>query len=137
MLNDQYDRLRDAGGFTLVEITIAILILTVAILGVASSTGQMIGPAITAEADFHALQAAESRLAMVSLEPRYTKLDSLFGGTENGIPGLDEFTRKTVVTRTRQSVTGGGTLDYTTIVVTVTGPRLHAPVYRKLVVAAP
>ena len=43
---------RDQEGFTLVEIVIAILILTVAILGLASSTSQMLQPTGDAEIEF-------------------------------------------------------------------------------------
>ncbi len=126
-----------AAGFTLIEITIAILILTVAVLGIASSAGRLIAPALSAEADFQALQAVEDRLSRIRMEPRYAKLDSLFAGTQTNLPGLTGYTRTTAVTRTRTTLTGGKVLDYTTLVVTVTGPRLKAPLSRKLVVAAP
>jgi Tfp pilus assembly protein PilV len=125
-----------AAGFTLIEITIAILILTAAVLGIASSTGKMIAPALSAETNFQALQAVEDRLSLIRMEPRYGKLDSLFAGTQTGLPGITGATRTTTVTRTRTTLTGGKVLDYTTIVVTVTGTRLKVPVSRKLVVAA-
>lgn len=137
MLNRQAPRPPEQGGFTLIEITIAILILTVAVLGIAQSAGQMITPAISAELEFQALSAVEDRLAFIRLEPRYGVLDSLFAGTESSIAGNDELTRVTAVTRTRQDLGGGKTLDYTTIVVTVNGARLSAPISRKLVMAAP
>lgn len=126
-----------ARGFTLIEITIAILILTTAVLGIAASTGAMLGPAATAEIEFEALQYVEDRLTSIRIEPRYAKLDSLFAGSETSLPGLPGFTRTTTVSRTRQTLTGGKVLDYTTIVVQVNGPGLPTPLYRKLVVAAP
>lgn len=126
-----------AGGFTLVEITIAIMILTTAVLGIAVSTGRMLTPAATAELEFEALQSVEDRLALIRLEPRYGQLDSLFAGSETSLPGMPGFTRTTTVSRTRQTLTGGKVLDFTTIVVTLDGPGLPAPLYRKLVVAAP
>jgi prepilin-type N-terminal cleavage/methylation domain-containing protein len=134
---DGTPRTGSAAGFTLIEITIAILILTVAVLGIASSTGKLIAPTLSAEADFQALQAVEDRLSRIRMEPRYGKLDSLFAGTQTGLPGMTGYTRTTTVTRTRTTLTGGKVLDYTTLVVTVTGPRLKAPLSRKLVVAAP
>lgn len=132
---DENPRRGNTAGFTLIEITIAVLILTVAVLGIASSTGKLIGPALTAEADFQALQAVEDRLSRIRLEPRYAKLDSLFAGTQTNLPGMTGYTRTTTVTRTYTTLSGGKILDYTTLVVTVTGPRLKAPVSRKLVVA--
>lgn len=125
------------GGFTLVEIIIALLILTTAVLGIAASTGKMLAPAATAELEFEALQAVEDRLSLIRLEPRYGDLDSLFAGSETSLPGMPGFTRTTTVTRTQQTLTGGKVLDFTTIVVTLDGPGLPAPLYRKLVVAAP
>jgi len=136
MLTDDRQAARE-GGFTLIEITIAILILTVAVLGIAASTGAMLGPAATAEVNFEALQSTTDRITQIRLEPRYGKLDSLFAKTETSLAGLPGFTRVTTVARTRQTLTGGKVLDFTTVVVTLNGPGLPAPLYRKLVVAAP
>lgn len=128
---------RNREGFTLIEITIAIVILTTAVLGIAASTGRMIQPAAEAELEFRALQAVEDRLALISLDPRYQILDSLYDATETGLPGLDSLTRKTEVTRMRQSVQGAGTWDRTEIVVTVSGGNLSSDVSRVLVLGAP
>jgi hypothetical protein len=124
-------------GFTLVEICIAIVILTAAVLGLAASTGQMLAPTGDAEVEFTALQAVEDRLGEIRLDPRYALLDSLYGGTETGLPGLDGMSRRTDVARTRQLQSGGGYLDYQTVVVQVAGGRLPEPVSRKLIIGAP
>ena len=128
---------RSNEGFTLIEVTIAILILSTALLGIAASTGRMIEPAATADLEFKALQAVEDRLSHVRLELRYGVLDSLFAGTESNLPGLDECTRLTEVTRYQTTVPGGKILDYTNVVVTVSGGGLATPVSRKLVLGAP
>ena len=70
-------------------------------------------------------------------EPRYAALDSLFAGTESEIlgtafPGYDRVTKVTRVTATSPVP-----LDYTRILVEVTGPLLNEPVQRQIVVAAP
>jgi Tfp pilus assembly protein PilV len=130
-------RLTGKEGFTLIEITIAILILTTAVLGIAATTGSMIGPAADAELNFVALQSVEDRLSQIRLDPRYAELDSLYEGTETGLPGLPNITRTTSVTRTRTAQTGGKFWDYTTIVVTLSGGRLTSDVFRKLVLGAP
>ncbi len=124
-------------GFTLVEITIAILILTTAVLGIAASTGQMLQPAADAEIEFKALQAVEDRLALISLDPRYPALDSIYTATETSLPGLDSLTRTTEIARMSDDISGAGTWDRTQIVVTVQGGRLKQPVSRKLVLGAP
>lgn len=127
----------DRQGFTLIELTIAIVILTTAVLGIAASTGSMIQPAGDAEIEFQALQSVEDRLALITLDPRYPILDSLYSATETGVPGLGAMTRTTVVTRRRQTLTGGGIWDRTEIVVTVSGGRLNEDVSRMLVLGAP
>lgn len=124
-------------GFTLIEITIAIVILTTAVLGIAASTGRMIQPAAEAELEFKALQAVEDRLALVGMDPRYPILDSLYEATETGLPGLDSLTRVTEVTRLRQTLAGGGTWDRTEIMVTVSGGDLSSAVSRTLYLGAP
>jgi type II secretory pathway pseudopilin PulG len=125
------------GGFTLIEITIAILILTAAVLGIAASTGRMIAPTGEAEIEFKALQIIEDRLAAIRLEPRYGVLDSLFSGTQSTLPGLPGYTRTTLVERHEIPQTGGKILDYTEVVVTVSGPGLATDRFRKLVLGAP
>ena len=124
-------------GFTIIEITIAILILTAAVLGIAATTGQMIGPSGDAELEFIALQAAEDRLAQIRMDPRYTALDSLYAGTESTLPGLPNVSRKTSITRTQATQSGGGVWDYTTVVVVVSGGLLKTTISRKLLIGAP
>jgi Tfp pilus assembly protein PilV len=124
-------------GFTLVEICIAIVILTVAILGIAASTARMLSPTGDAELEFIALQSVEDRLAEISLDPRYGVLDSLYDATETGMPGLTGVSRVTTVTRTQTALGGGEVLDFTTVLVTASGGRLPATVSRTLIMGAP
>jgi len=124
-------------GFTLVEICIAIVILTAAILGVAASTGRMLSPTGDAELEFVALQAVEDRLAIISLDPRYGVLDSLYETTETNLPGLANVSRVTAITRTQDTIFGSNVHDFSTVVVTVSGGRLKAPLSRTLIVGAP
>lgn len=125
------------GGFTLIEITIAILILTAAVLGIAASTGQMLTPAGDAELEFQALQSVEDRLAHIRLDPRYALLDSIYEAEESQLPGLPDITRTTTVTRYQISQSGGKVWDYTEVVVTVSGGLLSSDIFRKLVIGAP
>lgn len=124
-------------GFTLIEIIIAILLLTTAVLGIAASSGQMIGPAGEAEIEFQALQAVEDRITLISLDPRYVVLDSLYEGSEEGLPGLTGLVRTTTITRRQTQMQTGKVLDFTDVIVVVAGPGLANPVSRKLVVGAP
>jgi prepilin-type N-terminal cleavage/methylation domain-containing protein len=123
-------------GFTLVEICIAIVILTVGILGLGASTSRLLNPMNQAELEFLALEAVEDRLSVMRLDPRYGLLDSIYGGTETNLPGLTGLSRVTTLTRTQTNMPAGGVLDFKTIVVTVSGGRLATPVSRKLIVAS-
>jgi Tfp pilus assembly protein PilV len=120
------------GGFTLIEICIAIVILTAAILGLGASTSRMLTPTGNAELEFVALAAVEDRLAEIKLDPRYGVLDSLYETTQTNLPGLTGVSRVTSITRTQ-----GAQGDFQTIVVTVSGGRLPAPVSRTLIMGAP
>lgn len=124
-------------GFTLVEVTISILILSVALLGLATTTSRMIQPVADLENEFVALQAVEAQLSVISLDPRYGGLDTLYAGTDSAVTGLPGAARKTDLTRTIATGTGGKTIDYWTVTVTVSGGRLVSPVSRKLVLGAP
>lgn len=127
----------DRNGFTLVEIMISMVILSVAVLGLSASTSRMITPVDSAEEEFSALQAAEDRLAVISLDPRYGVLDSLYAGTESTLLGFPGYSRRTDFTRTQATGTGGKVIDYWTVTVFVIGGRLSDPVSRKLVIGAP
>lgn len=73
-------------GFTLVEICVALVILSAAVLGLAASTGRMLEPSGNAELEYVALESVQDRLAEMSLDPRYGLLDSIYGGTEEACP---------------------------------------------------
>ena len=123
-------------GFTLVEIMVALVILAVGILGISSSAGRIGLVSATVERDAVALQSVEDRLAMVLLHPNYAKLDSLFSKTESNTPssGLQ---RVTQVVRNQTTGPGGKIIDYTDIIVTVSGSVLSAPISRTQTVGAP
>jgi prepilin-type N-terminal cleavage/methylation domain-containing protein len=128
---------RDRDGFTLVEVVVALVILSTAVLGLAATSSGLATTANTAQLRALALEAVEDRVAEVRLDPRYSALDSLYDGTEadilgTAIPGYDRTT-----TITRVSVTTPTPLDYTRIVVEVTGPLLTETIQRHIVIAAP
>lgn len=127
----------EQNGFTLIEIMISVVILSVAILGLGASTSQMMTPVGEAEIEFLAMQAAEDRLAEISLDPRYGILDSLYAGADTAVLGLPGHTRTTGLTRTQAAGTGGKVVDYWTVTVAVTGGRLTNSISRKLVIGAP
>lgn len=124
-------------GFTLVEMMIALVILTVAILGVAGSTSRMAVQAGNAEVKAQALQAVEDRLARVTMDPRYALLDSIYSGSESSVLDLDGFTRVTDVSTVTVSLPSGKSVSYQKVTVTVDGPYLASEVGRSVVMGAP
>lgn len=126
---------RPRGGFTLVEVVVALLLLSVAVLGLASSASRLAVDAALAELRALALQAAEDRLSRVRLDPRYGGLDTLYPGVDTDLFGIEGLTRRTEVDHITQPAPNAR--DYKRITVTVTGPLLNPPVERALVIAAP
>ena len=127
----------DRNGYSLIEMTISMMLLTVVILGMGTNAGRMTTAAQSVTIKSEALQYVEDRLDLITMDPRYEKLDSIYAGTENGLPGREGFVRTIVVKHIQQLVTGGGTIDYKEITVKVTGPGLQKGVSRTAVVAAP
>jgi len=120
-------------GFTLVEVVIALILLSVAVLGMGATASQMATTAARAEWSALALEAAEDRLVEVRLDPRYEKLDSLFAGTESQIFGTGS-SRVTTV----QHVTGTNPdIDYKIISVVVRVAQFETSVSRRIIIAAP
>ncbi len=122
------------GGFTLVEVILALTILLVVLMMLATSTGKTVHTVATASAQEAAIELALSRIEQIRAEPQYNTIDSIYAKTETGFPTLPGYTRVTKVVRV-----GGVGLpnDYKKITVTVTGPGVTPPVSRSATVAAP
>lgn len=128
--------IRDArGGFTLIEVIVAMVILSFAVLGLASSTTRLTTTSASAELRALALESVEDRLGRVRLDPRYGGLDTLYSGVETGLFGIAGMTRTTSVDHVQQGTPHP--MDYMRVTVTVTGPTLDPPISRLLVIAAP
>lgn len=124
--------MRDQRGFTLIEVLVALVILTVAIMGIASATGQFMHVVATSDRQTAAIQLAEDRIELIQMDPNYGGLDTTYSATESSFPTLPGFTRATTIVR----ITGSGQ-DHKKITVTVNGPGLRAPVNRTVTRAAP
>ncbi len=126
--------MKTKSGFTLIEVMMALVILSVAILGLASATGRFIHTATVSDLQAAAIQLADDRINMVQMDPDYNGLDTTYAGTESNFPTLTGFTRQTIITR----VGGfGASMDHKKITVIVNGPTLKAPITRSTTVAAP
>lgn len=123
-------------GFTMVEVIISIVLLSVAVLAIGASASHLAQVSADAERRALALQAVEDRIALVQLHPIYPQLDSLYTESNSTIPGLPGYTRMTAISRIIQQGEGGKSIDFTRITVTVDGPQLSAPLKRTVVVGA-
>jgi Tfp pilus assembly protein PilV len=126
----------DRSGFTIVEILLALLLLSFTVLGFQAATGEIIHQAAESDRQAMAVQVVEDRLDLVRLDPDYGALATRYGEagtTLDRFPGLERTTR-VVRTRVRQST---GLLDYVTVTISVDGTGLRAPVSRTIVLAAP
>jgi prepilin-type N-terminal cleavage/methylation domain-containing protein len=123
-------RMKRRSGMTLIEVMIALVILTGALLGM----GKFITSFAHATSD-GALSSVASdlvldRLEMIKGAGVYADLDG-YQGIETSIAGFVGYKRVTQVTRTLDSKQ-----DYKAITVTVSNPGLSAPVKKSTIIAA-
>lgn len=123
-------------GFTIVEILLALLLLSFTVMGFQAATGEIIHYAAQSDRQAVAMQLVEDRLDLIRLDPHYGVLESRYETSATDLPDYPGLTRTTEIVRTREEQ-ATGVLDYLTITVTVAGPSLRAPVARTIVVAAP
>lgn len=119
-------------GFTLVEVLIALAMLSVVLLAAAASTTKYLGVITRNRIRIQAAAVADAQIAKVRVSPAYDSLTVRFDSSRTNIP-FPGYTRSTRVVRT-----GAGTsTDVTKIRVTVSGPQLASPVVRYATLAAP
>lgn len=123
-------------GFTIVEILLALLLLSFVVLGFQAATGEIINHSAQSDRELVAVQLAEDQLELIRLDPEYEALESRYEGVEEDLAGFPGLTRRTVMARTEATL-ATGVLDYLRITVTLEGGGLPDPVARTIVVAAP
>lgn len=125
---------RERGGFTLLEVLVAMVILGFVVLGAhATMTDRMVRDLGWQENRMRANQLALDRIHAVQADPVYANLPGRYAGTERDLPGAQGFERTTRFATTQ--LAPGNT--YLTVTVTVTAPRLPSPVSRTVVIASP
>ncbi len=129
-------RWRARDGFTLIEVVIALLILGMALLGLALFVSRMAHAATFSHLLGTANELAADRIETIKSATTYSTLDTRFAGTETTISGLGNagFTRQTIIRHI-----GGGTsdtLDYRIVTVIVTNPAMTDTIRKTTVIAA-
>lgn len=123
-------------GLTLIEVVIALVILTSVLLGLARFAVGFTRSVTTADTRTVAVNLVSQRISEIRASPNYSGLETTYNGTESTISGFAGYTRTTTIVRT-----GGPrptyTNDYKTVTVSVTAPGLSRPIAKTVVVAAP
>jgi prepilin-type N-terminal cleavage/methylation domain-containing protein len=129
-------RQRRRGGFTLVEVVVAMLILGSALLGMALFVSGMAHSASDARLLGIADELAADRIEAIKTSASYRTLGADYQATETAIPGGDYagFTRQTLI----QHVGGGvaDSVDYTVVTVIVFNPVISDTVRKTTVIAS-
>lgn len=119
-------------GFTLIELMLAIAILTIVLTGVARYTSQFLRAVSTSTTRTMAAEIATEQLQLVKADPSYLTLGAIWDETKTGFPGYPNMTRTTTVSR----ITGNAPArDYTVVTIRVTEPTMGTPVNLTTVVA--
>lgn len=122
-------------GFTLLEVVVALVLLSITVMGMQLVTVTMLRNQTSAHARLTGAQLAEDRIDRVRLEPDYAALPG-YALTEDTVAGFPGFRRVTEV-RTNRDSTARGIVDYREITVRVTGAGLPTPIVRSLIIGAP
>jgi prepilin-type N-terminal cleavage/methylation domain-containing protein len=123
-------------GMTLIEVMIAIVILSGAMLGLAKFGGQFEHTTATASDMSLASDLATAKIEQVKAFRTYTSIVATYNNiteTYVGDPVYSGFTRKTVATRCTGCPTASN--DYITVTATVSGRSLVAPIAKTTIIA--
>lgn len=124
--------MKKKAGFTLIEVVMALVILSVVMLGLAATTGRLLSQAAENSYQATAVELAHDRLETVLADPDYDGLSATYEGTETGFPGYPDLERTTSVVSMDQD---GDDVDAKKVTVTMDGPGLSEPLSRTVVVA--
>lgn len=112
-------------GFSLVEVLIALVLLTIVLAGLGRFVGSFVHGVRTSTVRTMATEVARARVALAETDPRYTTLVTLYGtgpsADVTGFPGFPSMRRRTFISRDQS---GTPPRDITTITVRVTDPSI-------------
>jgi prepilin-type N-terminal cleavage/methylation domain-containing protein len=125
-------RAKSRDGFTLIEVIMAVTILSSITLMMAAPASKFMSTTAKSQRRIAASTAADAQIALVRMYPNYDSLRVKFDSSRSNTP-FPGYTRQTQVIRTG----AGTTSDITRIVVTITGSGLATPIKRTATIAAP
>ena len=119
-------------GFTLIEVLIALVILTIVVLGLGKFVGSFLHVVGVSTLKTVATEVANAQMNQIEMDPTYPLPAASYVGPVTGFPGYASMKRVTVFNRIN---TAGR--DYTVITVQVTEPTMKDTVNVTAVVAKP
>ena len=122
------------GGFTLVEVIVAMVLILAVTLGMGAFMVQFIRAVAGSSVRSTANELVAERLETVKGATVYSTLESQYAGTEPSIPNHPGYVRKTLITRV-----GGAPADlydYRIVTVIVSGSGLANPIKKSTVISA-
>jgi prepilin-type N-terminal cleavage/methylation domain-containing protein len=124
---------RPRRGMTLMEVMIAVTILTTALIGMGNFMGRFSHQTKVAALQQRAIDLATDRIDSVKRAPTFGSIDSM-AVTESIHMDSANYSRQTLV----QHVGGGATdtLDYRTVTVQVTAPSVATPIRKTTIIGA-
>ncbi|UCD24258.1 MAG: prepilin-type N-terminal cleavage/methylation domain-containing protein [Gemmatimonadota bacterium] len=126
--------MRKQRGFTLIEVMMALAIISAVLLAMATATASYIHIVSVEDTKTSALQLVDARIEAVQMDPNYAGIDTTYAGTESNFPTMPGYTRRTTIVQ----VGGAGqSVNYKRVMVTVDGPGLAQPVSRTITVGVP
>ena len=130
--------LRTRRGFTLIEVMIAMVLLTIVFIGTARFTMLLLKNVRTSRVKTVATEVATDQIQSVKTDVDYDNLSAHWAGTTVGFStrGFVNMKRQTIVTRARDTVPPV-TWDHTTVTVRVSDPSMPDTVALTYMVAAP
>ena len=128
---------RSTAGFTLIEIMIAVVIMSVVLLGMAASTAVLVHNSTGQRNRTQLVEAADARIGEIMAHPDYDGLETRFAGTTRDIPLPGNVQVTTVRHVTDRVGANGGLQDYKVVTVTVTATGVLGTAQRTTSVAHP
>jgi prepilin-type N-terminal cleavage/methylation domain-containing protein len=126
----------DQRGVTLIEVLVAMVILTTVLMGMAVFAINFTRTVAQSDARTIGVNLAEQRISEIRASPNYSGMETNYNGTEGSISGFPGYSRITAI-----SHIGGPrptyTDDYKIVTVTVRAPGLTQGIKKTVVVAAP
>jgi len=125
------------GGFTLVEVVVALTLLAAMALFLGVAAARLTGSAARDAQQLAALDLVNERIGRIQADLAYPALEARYAGVENNLETMPGGERSTTIRHILQTHPDGRRLDYKIVEVQVAGPGLAAPVRRSVIVAAP